>query len=228
MIIKVFRYGTGHGTESGLCKSNPALWGLSERSEGPFPYFIAVSTFLVTFAKDLPYDEIMKSFLGLLFSVGLLLASEALAEEKWKNLTLTDFKYSELGHTRVSDLSSLKGRWILVDIWASWCSPCRDSFPFYNKLYQEYKDQGLAVVAISMDDEEKDVINFLSKTKVNFPVYFDRDQVLRKKLDPSSLPIHYWIGPDGKVVEFKRGFRPVDEKKIEKQANHFLTKYKGE
>lgn len=160
--------------------------------------------------------------------MSLFISLSASAEDSWKSLTLSDFKYSELSGQEISDLSKLKGQWVLVDVWASWCSPCRDSFPFYNGLYKKYRDLGLQVVAISMDDEEKDVLDFLKKTKVDFPVYFDRDQVLRKKLDPSSLPIHYWIDPEGKVVDFKKGFRPVDEKKIEKQANRFLTKYKGE
>jgi thiol-disulfide isomerase/thioredoxin len=170
----------------------------------------------------------MKSFVRALLGVSLFFAVSVAAKDSWKDLQLSDFKYSELNQTAISDLSSLKGKWVLVDVWASWCSPCRDSFPFYNKLYQKYQNQGLAVVAISMDDEEKDVVEFLKKIKVDFPVYFDRGQVMRKKLDPSSLPIHYWIDPEGKVVDFKKGFRPVDAKEIEKQAKHFLTKYRGE
>jgi cytochrome c biogenesis protein CcmG/thiol:disulfide interchange protein DsbE len=125
------------------------------------------------------------------------------------------------------DLKSAEGKWILVDVWASWCEPCRESFPFYEKLYQENKDRGFLVLGLAMDADKNDSLKFLSQSKVSFPILYDEGKKLRKKWQIPSLPISFWVNPQGEVIEVKKGFNNSDKKLITQKLNSFLQN-KGE
>ena len=64
-------------------------------------------------------------------------------------------------------LSSLKGKVVYVDFWASWCPPCRESFPWMDKLQYQYEDLGLVVIGISLDSDKRDARKFLKKTSIS-------------------------------------------------------------
>ncbi|MFN8791722.1 MAG: TlpA disulfide reductase family protein [Bdellovibrionales bacterium] len=125
------------------------------------------------------------------------------------------------------DLSRAEGKWVLLELWASWCKPCRDSFPFFERLYQENQNQGFLVVGLAMDDDKKDSLHFLSQNKTSFPILYDEGKHLRKLWQISSLPMTVWMNPQGEVVQITKGFRKSDQKRVEKQVQDFL-KQKGE
>lgn len=68
------------------------------------------------------------------------------------------------------ELKALKGNILLIDFWATWCPPCRAEMPFFNELYEKYKDQGVMIIGINMDEPEPPVRRFLQKLGIAYPV----------------------------------------------------------
>ncbi|MCG6553731.1 MAG: redoxin domain-containing protein [Candidatus Magnetominusculus sp. LBB02] len=98
-------------------------------------------------------------------------------------------------------LSSYKGKVILLNFWATWCTPCRDEMPSMNKLYMKYKDKGLVIIAVSTDDSIKAVERFLSTCHVDFPVLIDHGmKVSKRQYRINAQPATFLIGKDGKVI----------------------------
>src|SRR6185436_6980086 len=70
-------------------------------------------------------------------------------------------------------LSASRGHVVLVDIWASWCAPCRTAFPVLDQLYRDYHERGLDVFAVNVDEHKKDAHRFLQGRSYMMPVFFD-------------------------------------------------------
>jgi cytochrome c biogenesis protein CcmG/thiol:disulfide interchange protein DsbE len=102
---------------------------------------------------------------------------------------------------------NLNGRVILVDFWASWCGPCKASFPAMDELNRRYADQGLSIIAVSVDDNREDMQQFLAQQKVSFTTVRDARQSLAAAADVSTMPTSFLIGRDGKVRYTHSGFR---------------------
>src|SRR5438445_4347059 len=84
--------------------------------------------------------------------------------------------------------SELKGKVVIVDFWASWCEPCKEALPQYNKLYKKYKDQGVVFLGINEDDDMKERDAFLKAHPDSFPVYFNNDKQMAKDFKVLELP----------------------------------------
>lgn len=119
-------------------------------------------------------------------------------------------------------IPSTKGKVVLYDFWASWCLPCRKSFPEYSKLYQKYKGRGLVVIAIGTDKKPEDAAKFLQGLKPTFPVVFDHSQKFVAKVRPSGMPTAYLVGKDGKVIHVHKGFDSKTIKDLEKRIEAAL------
>ena len=112
-------------------------------------------------------------------------------------------------------LSNMPGKTVYVDFWASWCAPCLTSLPLYNELYDKYRDQGLEVVAINVDNPVEDGLDFLMDTPLDFLVPSDPEGEMATQFNVIGMPSSYLIGPDGKVKLVHMGFRPTDMETIE-------------
>ncbi len=99
------------------------------------------------------------------------------------------------------------GKVVLVDFFASWCGPCKASFPVMDALYQEYHDKGLVIVAVNLDRKKSDMEDFLEDHPVHFPVVRDASNRLVSTVKIASMPSSFLLGPDGKVRAVHRGFR---------------------
>lgn len=100
----------------------------------------------------------------------------------------------------------LKGRVVLVDFWASWCGPCKDSFPAMDELQKKYGAQGLVVLAVSVDQDAEAMKDFLKEHPASFPIVHDAKKKLVSRVNISSMPASIVIGRDGKVVAIHKGF----------------------
>lgn len=109
-----------------------------------------------------------------------------------------------------SGLDKFRGQVIYVDFWASWCGPCRQSFPFMNQLHTEFADQDLAVVAINLDEEAADVQTFLAAHPANFKVASGANQECAASFHVEAMPSSYLIDRAGKVRYIHHGFRAGD------------------
>ena len=105
----------------------------------------------------------------------------------------------------------------IVDFWATWCEPCKKSFPKLQELYVKYKASGLEIVAVSVDDEKTGINDFVKSHGAKFPVGWDDGHKVAEQWKPDPMPTSYIVGKDGLVKHVHRGFHDGDEVEIEKQ-----------
>jgi thiol-disulfide isomerase/thioredoxin len=103
-------------------------------------------------------------------------------------------------------LSSLRGQVVYVDFWASWCAPCRVSFPMLDTLYRENGSRGFVVVGVNKDMSLEDAQKFLKKVPVTFPLVGDMKDAAAKAFDVKTMPSGYLIDRKGVVRKVHRGF----------------------
>jgi len=131
------------------------------------------------------------------------------------------FKLAGVGSTIESD--SLRGRVLYVDFWASWCEPCRRSFPWLAHLHEQYGDKGLMVVAINLDQERRAADAFLGKNPAPFHIAFDPQGKTAGAFHVEVMPTSFLIGRDGRVLERHTGFDPKKAVEIEERIARELT-----
>jgi len=119
------------------------------------------------------------------------------------------------GFAQAQSLSELKGRWIYLDFWASWCVPCRQSFPFMNDMQTKLQGKNIQIIAVNVDVKKTDAERFLLQNPSKFPVAYDPKGELPKKMNLKSMPTSYLINPQGKVVFVHAGFRAEDKKLLQ-------------
>ena len=105
------------------------------------------------------------------------------------------------------EVPDLAGKVVLVDIWASWCAPCKASFPAYAALQAEWKAQGFVILGVSVDRKSKDYDRFLKQNPPGFPTVRDTDQKVVAALTPPAMPTSYIFGRDGKLRSIHQGYR---------------------
>jgi len=121
-------------------------------------------------------------------------------------------------------LPDVSGRVVLVDFWASWCAPCKASFPAYARLHTDFASADFAVIAISVDQDEAAYRAFLRKTTPPFAVARDTDQQLARQVDVPAMPTCFLIGRDGRVHFMHRGFQgPETETEIRREITRLLA-----
>lgn len=121
-----------------------------------------------------------------------------------------DFELPRLDAPGTLRLSELKGRWIYLDFWTSWCTPCRESFPWMNRLAAGPAPGGLRVVAVSLDRDRADAAAFLRRHNPAFAVAWDGGRETADAYGFEGLPAAYLIGPDGVVRYLHEGYRARD------------------
>ena len=109
----------------------------------------------------------------------------------------------------------LKGRLVYIDFWASWCVPCKQSFPWMNEMHAKYAGRGLHVLAINVDAKRADAEKFLTQVPAKFQVAFDSSGETPKQFAVKSMPSSYLIDGDGRAVYVHAGFRESDKNTIE-------------
>ncbi|MES2889826.1 MAG: TlpA disulfide reductase family protein [Pseudomonadota bacterium] len=114
-------------------------------------------------------------------------------------------------------LSGLKGKVVYVDFWASWCGPCKQSFPWMNEMHKKHSAQGLQIVAVNVDARREDANAFLKDAPAQFAVAFDPKGEAAKRFAIKGMPTAVLIGKDGNVLSVHQGFRDQDRATLEAQ-----------
>ena len=121
------------------------------------------------------------------------------------------------------NLSDLKGKVVYLDFWASWCGPCKKSFPWLNTMHERYAEQGLVILAVNLDKERKLAEAFLSQIPADFVVTFDPTGDLAKTYKIPGMPTSFLIGRDGEISSVHQGFHSSKKSKYESQIQTLLS-----
>ena len=120
-------------------------------------------------------------------------------------------------------LSNLEGKTLYIDFWASWCAPCITSLPQYNDLYKKYKQDGLEIIAINVDNPIEDGLDFLIDTPLDFLIPQDPEGDAAELFGVIGMPSSYLISPEGNVELVHMGFRNGDIDLIEEEIKKVLA-----
>jgi thiol-disulfide isomerase/thioredoxin len=105
------------------------------------------------------------------------------------------------------DLARHRGSVVVVDFWASWCKPCRQSIPWLNELRARYGSQGLVIVGVNVDAERQDAERFLRNTPIDFEIVFDPGGELARRFALKGMPSSLVFDREGKLVATHIGFQ---------------------
>jgi len=142
-------------------------------------------------------------------SIGLA-AAPLLQAEGWKeNSALPNLK--NFGLTG-SIPENLTGKVVLVDFWATWCTPCKASFPVMDELQKQYGTNGLVIVAVSVDEKKSEMEKYLKKNPVSFVTLHDSSQKLVAAADVATMPTSFLIDRTGKIRFVHTGFEGAKTK----------------
>jgi thiol-disulfide isomerase/thioredoxin len=113
------------------------------------------------------------------------------------------------------DLADHAGKVVILDFWASWCVPCRRSFPWLNAMQAKYAEQDLVVIGVNLDMERADAERFLRDVPAAFRIVYDDEQALARRFEVVAMPSSYLIGRDGKVIAQHMGFKVKQQDEYE-------------
>lgn len=121
------------------------------------------------------------------------------------------------------ELARLRGHVVYVDFWASWCGPCRRSFPWMNALHARYGNQGLAIVGINVDKRRADADRFLRDVPAAFSIVYDPQGLAPVAFDVKGMPSSYIIDRRGVVVAVEEGFHDDRRDAVEARIRALLA-----
>ncbi len=107
----------------------------------------------------------------------------------------------------IIDLDDYQGKVVVVDFWASWCVPCRRSFPWLDEMQSKYGEQGLVVIGVNMDADPSEAESFLQEFPVRFRIVRDTDGTLARSYDVIAMPSSYVIDRSGNIAARHLGFK---------------------
>lgn len=120
-------------------------------------------------------------------------------------------------------LPATAGKVVLVDFWASWCAPCKSSFPVYAKIHGDYAARGLVIVAVSSDESIPDYERFVKKLAPPFATLLDHDHALVRQVQIPTTPTSYLVGRDGRVRFVHPGFHDDTERELRREIETLLA-----
>lgn len=137
-----------------------------------------------------------------------------------------DFTLDDLDGNHVTLSEIVGGGPVYINFWATWCGPCKKEIPELIKLYDQYKDRGFKVLAISVDDSRTQgkVKSFVADRNMPFTILLDgNSEVFRRKYKGTGIPYGFLLDNEGKIVHSVRGYIPGIENTLESKMQPYLT-----
>ncbi len=119
-------------------------------------------------------------------------------------------------------LSEPTAKLTYVDFWASWCGPCKQSFPWMNAMHEKYRKEGLRIIAVNVDKRKEDAEKFLKQVPAQFELGFDPEGKTALAYDVKAMPTSLFVDDKGKVVHVHRGFRADESEALERAFQQHL------
>jgi len=120
------------------------------------------------------------------------------------------------------DFDSLKGKVVYIDFWASWCGPCRASFPWMNEMHRKYADQGLEIIAVNLDQEPELAEEFIAEMNPAFRVEMTGGPRLAEEFGVDTMPTSYIIDRDGNARIRHKGFHDSKRTAYEQELKELI------
>ena len=117
-------------------------------------------------------------------------------------------------------LADYKGKVILLNVWATWCGPCQLEIPELVETYAKYKDQGVVVLGVSLDDTAEMLREYAPKKQMNYPLLLMQDDFDEAYGPIIGVPITFFIGRDGTIA--RRHFGPVSKEQVDQEIKALL------
>ena|SRR5687768_11244892 len=121
------------------------------------------------------------------------------------------------------DLSKLRGSVVYVDFWASWCGPCKRSFPWMNEMSRKYAAKGLHIVAINVDKKRDDADRFLKASPAEFTVVYDAAGGTPAAWQVKSMPSSYLVDASGRIAWVENGFKDDRKAEVEERIHSAIA-----
>jgi cytochrome c biogenesis protein CcmG/thiol:disulfide interchange protein DsbE len=121
-----------------------------------------------------------------------------------------------LGGSGQGSIADYRGRWVLVNLWASWCAPCRQEAPELERFARHYRKQGVSVLGIDVQDNSDDALAFLRDYRVGYPQLRSVGDERSAAFGSTGVPENFLVDPQGRLALIWRG--PVDQSFLEKRV----------
>jgi cytochrome c biogenesis protein CcmG/thiol:disulfide interchange protein DsbE len=121
-----------------------------------------------------------------------------------------------LGGTGEESIADYRGRWVLVNLWASWCGPCRQEAPDLDSFARQYRDEGVRVLGINVQDNSDDALDFLNEYKVKYPQLRSVGDERSEAFGSTGVPENFLVDPRGRLALIWRS--PVDEDFLQREV----------
>lgn len=139
---------------------------------------------------------------------------------KSEQTELTDFTLVSLDGEEYT-LSSLKGQVVIIDFWATWCPPCRNSIPTFVKLYEKHHERGFTILGIGLDDEQA-LIDFNNQMNIPYPIFVGSND-LAKAYGVTGIPKTIFVDKKGNIRKTQVGFAPELESQFDALVDSLLN-----
>lgn len=120
---------------------------------------------------------------------------------------LVPFMPAQAAYATAFDLDEYAGKVVVLDFWASWCVPCRRSFPWLNMMNRKYAQEDLVIIGVNLDMERREAERFLEEFPADFTIVYDEEMALARRFGVMAMPSSFVIGRDGEVVAEHLGFK---------------------
>lgn len=155
----------------------------------------------------------MKKLLALILIIFVsILGPSTLAAE----LSLKEEMLKLEGLNKTDTVGSAEYELIFIDFWASWCDPCKESFPYYEKLMSDKKNKKILFATINLDDDKDSGQKFLKEFPTEFPTYWDKSKVFMKRLNFDAIPHMIVLNNKWELIETIKGFNLKSKDKVKK------------
>lgn len=119
-------------------------------------------------------------------------------------------------------LSELRGNIVLINFWGTWCAPCKEELPYFNRLYRKFRGMGVEILAVNIDKVTSQAARMSGRLRLTFPVVLDPGGDLSDLYRIRSMPTTYVVGKDGMIRYIHWGFGSGDPPRYESEIKNLL------
>ena len=168
-------------------------------------------------------------FLLIIFLISYTVSAKSLQESMTENglaipkkpTSSINFELENLNGLK-EQLTDYKGKVVFLNFWATWCGPCRIEMPSMERLYTEFKEDGLVILAVNLGESSAIAGEFMKSNNLSFPVLLDEDQTVAAIYGVRSIPTTYLIDRDGNILGMAVGAREWDSLSFRKLFKEIL------